>query len=319
MVKVLIRGNDDNADAKLLWISIHMRTIQTGVSTGMSELGNITSKVLVFGGPYSNLAATVAMRDRAEELGVCADRVICTGDIVAYCAEPWQTIDLIRDWGIHVVMGNCEEAFAYSEPDCGCGFAPDSSCSTLAIRWYQYADRQVTKAQRDWMRGLPRSIEFTMAETRFKTVHASLSSINEFVFASSNASSKRSQIREAGVDAIIGGHSGIPFGQLVDAGLWLNAGVIGMPANDGGSHGWYMLIDSVDETIEISWHRLGYDHISSQQSTIAAGMSEYGKALGNGLWPSTDILPEVESQQTGQTLDLPPIRFQSRPLISKAG
>jgi hypothetical protein len=169
------------------------------------------------------------------------------------------------------------------------------------------------------MRSLPRSIEFTMAETRFKTVHASLSSINEFVFASSNASSKLAQIREAGVDAIIGGHSGIPFGQQIGAGLWLNAGVIGMPANDGGSHGWYMLIDSFDRAIEISWHRLDYDHISSQQSTIAAGMTEYGQALGDGLWPGVDILPEAELQQTGQALDLPPIRFQSRPVVSKAG
>lgn len=285
----------------------------------MSKLGNFTRKILIFGGPYSNLAATEAMRNHAEELGVCADRVICTGDIVAYCAEPRQTIDLIRDWGIHVVMGNCEEAFAYSEADCGCGFLPDSSCSTLALRWYQYADRQVTRAQRDWMRDLPRSIEFTMAESCFKTVHASLSSINEFVFASSNASSKLSQICEAAVDVIIGGHSGIPFGQQLEASLWLNAGVIGMPANDGGSHGWYMLIEPLDEAIEISWHRLDYDYIASQQSTIAAGMSEYGEALGNGLWPATDILPETELQQTGQALDLPPIHFQSRPLIAKAG
>lgn len=279
----------------------------------MSKLGNFTQKMLVFGGPYSNLAATGAMRDRAEELGIRADRVICTGDIVAYCAEPRQTIDLIRDWGIHVVMGNCEEAFAYSEADCGCGFEPDSSCSTLALRWYQYADQQVTKAQRDWMRGLPRGIEFTMAQTRFKTVHASFSSINEFVFASSNASSKLTQIRQAGVDVIIAGHSGIPFGQQLEASLWLNAGVIGMPANDGGSHGWYMLIDCLDQGVEISWHRLDYDYIASRQSTIAVGMTEYGKALGTGLWPAIDILPETESRQTGQALDLSPIRFQPGP------
>jgi len=265
--------------------------------------------MLIFGGPYSNLQATIAMQARASELEIPANRTLCTGDIVAYCAEPAETIDLIRSWGIHVVMGNCEESLAFSEPDCGCGFEPGSSCSTLAVTWYQYADRRATTEQRRWMQQLPRSIEFEMIGTRFKVVHASLLSINEFVFASSDASAKVAQISEAGVDVIIGGHSGIPFGQRLDNKLWLNAGVIGMPANDGGNHGWYMLIDPVDDGLDVSWHRLDYDHSASQQSTIAAGMQEYGQALGSGLWPSIDILPETEARQTGQPLNLPPLRI----------
>lgn len=275
----------------------------------MADLGNIDAKTLIFGGPYSNLQATVAMQACAQDLEIPADRIICTGDIVAYCAEPVETIDLIQSWGIRVVMGNCEESLAFSEPDCGCGFEPDSSCSALAVTWYQYADRQVTMAQRRWMQKLPRSIEFEMAGTRFKTVHASLSSINEFVFASSDTAAKLAQVREAGVDVMIGGHSGIPFGQRVDDKHWLNAGVIGMPANDAGSHGWYMLIEPVDDGVDISWHRLDYDYATSQHSTVAAGMHEYGEALGTGLWPSIDVLPETEAQQTGHPLNLPPLHI----------
>lgn len=275
----------------------------------MVDLGNISAKAVIFGGPYSNLQATVAMQARAKELEIPAGRVVCTGDIVAYCAEPAETIDLIQSWGIHVVMGNCEESLAFSEQDCGCGFEPGSSCSTLAVTWYQYADRRVTGAQRRWMQKLPRSIDFEMSGTRFKTVHASLPSINEFVFASSDTAAKLSQIREAGVDAMIGGHAGIPFGQRIDDKYWLNAGVIGMPANDAGAHGWYMLIEPVDDGVDISWHRLDYDYATSQQSTKAAGMHEYGEALGTGLWPSIDILPETEAQQTGHPLNLPPLHI----------
>ena len=76
----------------------------------IKHLGGSAEKLLVFGGPYSNLAATMALQARARELDIPAERIICTGDIVAYCAEPEQTIELIRDWGIHGVMGNCEEA-----------------------------------------------------------------------------------------------------------------------------------------------------------------------------------------------------------------
>jgi predicted phosphodiesterase len=249
------------------------------------------------------------MRRRASELEIPANHVICTGDLVAYCAEPGQTLDLVRDWGIHVVMGNCEESLAFSEPDCGCGFDEGSSCSTLARTWYRYADQQVNAAQRQWMQSLPRSIELAISGKRVKIVHGSLSSINEFVFASQDADSKLAQLRESGVDIIVGGHSGIPFGQQIENGYWLNAGVIGMPANDGAPHGWYLLLEPGNSSLKVSWQRLEYDHRRSRESTIAAGMVEYGQALGDGLWPSMDILPAAERRQRGQPLNLPPIRI----------
>jgi predicted phosphodiesterase len=265
--------------------------------------------LLVFGGPYSNLAATAAMRQRSETLGIPASHVICTGDLVAYCAEPVETVDLVRDWGIHVVMGNCEESLAFEEPDCGCGFEAGSQCSTLALTWYRYADRRIDATQRRWMRGLPRAIEFQLAGLRFRVLHGSLASINEFVFASGDAATRRRQAEAAGVDAIIGGHSGIPFGQRIGDRYWLNAGVVGMPANDGGRHGWYMLLEPAGKGLRCSWYRLDYDFEASRASTIAAGMVEYGEALASGLWPSMDILPETERRQRGRPLDLPPLEL----------
>jgi len=271
--------------------------------------GVVDGRMLVFGGPYSNLAATAAMRRQAEQLDIPPERVICTGDLVAYCAEPAQTLELVRDWGIHVVMGNCEEALAFDEPDCGCGFDSGSHCSTLAVTWYRYADRRVDGGQRRWMRSLPRGIEFELEGRRFRVLHGSLSSINEFVFPSSDRGAKLAQARQAGVDAIIGGHSGIPFGQRIGEAYWLNAGVIGMPANDGACYGWYLLIEPSAAGLECRWHRLDYDYRSSRRSTIAAGMVEYGQALASGLWPSMDILPVAERAQRGKPLDLPPLHI----------
>jgi len=160
------------------------------------------------------------------------------------------------------------------------------------------------------MSELPRSLDFVMSSIDFKVVHASLNSINEFVFASSEPEARLSQIRNAGVDVVIGGHSGIPFGQQLEERYWLNAGVIGMPANDGGTHGWYLLLEPGEPGINASWHRLDYDYSSSRQSTIAAGMSAYGNALADGLWPSIDILPAAEAQQTGKPLNLEPLRIE---------
>lgn len=270
----------------------------------ISSIGKIDQRLLVFGGPYSNLPATTAMRRRADALGIGAGHVICSGDLVAYCAEPAETVELIRDWGIHVVMGNCEESLAFSAPDCGCGFAEGSSCSSLSLAWYRYADQRIDAGQRSWMRALPRAIDFEMSGLRFRTLHGGVASINQFIFASNDAAAKREQVRQAGADVVIGGHSGIPFGQALEDCHWLNAGVIGMPANDGSANGWYMLIEPGHEAIQVSWHRLGYDHESAARSTIAAGMLEYGLALADGIWPSQDILPAAERAQRGQPLSL---------------
>ncbi len=274
------------------------------------DLGNVDHSLLVFGGPYSNLLATQAMRCRAEALEIPPSRVICSGDLVAYCAEPAETVDLIREWGIHVVKGNCEESLAMDQSDCGCGFDPDSYCSVLAMTWYQYANLRISREQRLWMHQLPDSIQFEMADTRVCAVHGNHSHISEFVFASSDPKTKSAQLQSASAEVMIGGHSGIPFGQRIAGGLWLNAGVIGMPANDRATDGWYMLIEVESTGLAISWHQLEYDYQTSANTTRLAGMTEYGQALIDGIWPSMDVLPEEERQQAGQKLNLKPLLYE---------
>ena len=38
------------------------------------------------------------------------------------CADPVATVAAVRDWGISVIMGNCEESLGWNKDDCGCGF-----------------------------------------------------------------------------------------------------------------------------------------------------------------------------------------------------
>ena len=89
--------------------------------------------------------------------------------------------------------------------------------------------------------------------------------------------------------------------------MWLNAGAIGLPANDGSADGWYMLLQPDDKGFQVSWHRLPYDAGISQGSTLAAGMTEYAQALTSGLWPSMDVLPAPERNNQGKQLDPAPL------------
>lgn len=269
------------------------------------DLGTITAPVLVFGGPYSNLEAAAAMRRRAQELGIPADRVVCTGDVVAYCADPERTVGLIRDWGVHVVMGNCEESLASAAPDCGCGFAEDSTCAVLSESWYRYADAAMSRSARAWMAALPRRLTFRAGGLRFCAVHGAVSAINRFVFPSTPWRDKSCELDAAGVDGILAGHSGIPFTQIEGTRIWHNAGVIGMPANDGTPDGWYSVLVPGERGVALFHHRLVYDAEAAAARMREVGLPEgYPRALTTGLWPSLDVLPDAERRRTGQRLTL---------------
>jgi len=276
----------------------------------VQDLGKLAGPLLIFGGPYSNLAATQAIKTLAEAEGLGPEQIICSGDLVAYCAEPRQTLALIRDWGIPVVMGNCEEALAEDAGDCGCGFETGSTCAGLSVDWYDYARRQIGADNRAWMAALPRAIRFDLAGRSCLVVHGGVSQINRFIFASSDIEEKDRQLSEAAVDVAIGGHCGLPFGQRLAHGVWLNAGVIGMPANDGTADGWCLLLDVEGDAVRARWLRLTYDAAASRRAMDAIGLSPaYAKALISGIWPSRDILPKAEQSEQGRPLSILDLRF----------
>ena len=283
---------------------------------GTTDLGDLRGPLLLFGGPYGNLAATQALRQKAEIAGLMPEQVICNGDLVAYCGEPHQTVELVRDWGIHVLQGNCEESLAKLSADCGCGFDPNSQCAALSQRWYQVCSEQTTDEQRQWMGSLPTQIRFSLDGVRFCLVHGSPASINEFVFPSTDTSYKKILLASTEADVVIGGHSGIPFGESLDAGFWLNTGVIGMPANDGTPDGWYMILEPQAEGIACRWYRLEYDSFAIRRRTEETGLSAYAQTLETGLWPSLDILPDIERNQAGTPL-APPELMIDRPDVSR--
>lgn len=264
-----------------------------------------TGPLLVFGGPYSNLQATRALRRVAEDLGIPADHVVCTGDVVAYCAHPVETVAEIRDWGCHVVMGNCEESLAEGAEDCGCGFEEGTACDLLSRQWFAHASARLGADDCRWMGALPRAIDATIAGHRLTFLHGGATEINRFVFASQPEEVFAGEMQGLAADIVIGGHCGLPFRKPVGDRLWLNAGVIGMPANDGTPDAHYMLVTPEDgAALKIEFHRLAYDHAAAAAAMRAEGLAEgYAAALSSGLWPSLDVLPAAEKQATGRRLD----------------
>ncbi len=259
------------------------------------ELGRLDQPVMVFGGPYSNLQATQAVFAEAKKLGIPGTHQICTGDVVAYCARPNETVDLVRQSGCAVVAGNCEQQLANGEPDCGCGFEEGTTCDILSVEWYSFASRVLSDEARNWMRDLPDAITFWHCGKRYAVVHGGHTDISRFVWSVTpeDVFEDEWDALEASVgvvDVVIAGHCGLAFSKRTRRGLWFNAGIIGMPPNDGKPQTRYAVLENGAFSLGV----LAYDEAAAQQDMREAGLCQgYDTSLVSGYWPSEDILPDV--------------------------
>jgi predicted phosphodiesterase len=257
--------------------------------------------LLVFGGCYSNLQATRAVLAEGARRGIPAARTICTGDVVAYGADAAATVALVRASGIAVVAGNCERQLAADSDDCGCGFADGTACDLLARAWYAHARRAVTGAQRRWMAALPERVVVALPDgRRLAVLHGGARAINRFLFPSAPDGALAEELDATGCDGVLAGHCGIPFVRRIGKRLWLNAGAVGMPADDGTPRGWFALLTPGEEGLAVALLPLDYHHQAAAAAMRAAGLPEgYAAALATGLWPSCDVLPPAERARRG--------------------
>ena len=99
------------------------------------------------------------------------------------------------------------------------------------------------------MRALPRLIRFELAGLQLAVIHGGQEDISQWIFKSTPEEIKRNEIthleKSGPVDVVIGGHCGLPFVEDLGDVLWLNPGVIGMPANDGTTRTWFSVLTAI--------------------------------------------------------------------------
>ncbi|MEL6644026.1 MAG: metallophosphoesterase family protein [Pseudomonadota bacterium] len=261
----------------------------------LHDIGELTGDVLIYGGPYSNLQATEALFDLADARGIAVGNRICTGDVVAYCADPAAAWEAVLARGGHIVAGNCERQIAEGAEGCGCGFEDGTACDLMSRGWYPRAAQAFAgdAAARAAMGALPDVIVFAHQGRRCAVIHGGVTDIARFVWPVSDVAVFEAEIQAleavAGpVDMVFAGHAGVPFQRQVGDLLWVNAGVIGMPPHDGAPDTRVVVLGEAGLVVE----RLSYDWRAAQAAMEAAGLPQgYHAALESGWWPSEEVLP----------------------------
>ncbi|MEM7040029.1 MAG: metallophosphoesterase family protein [Bacteroidota bacterium] len=238
-------------------------------------------------------------------MGIPASNIICTGDIVGYCAEPEEVVQMVRDWGIHNIAGNVEIQLREGGEDCGCDFAEDGRCASFSANWYPFAQRALAENSIRWMDTLPDVLRFQYCGQNFGVVHGSADYTSRYVFASTPWPEKIAEMQRLDVDVILAGHCGLPFSQQKGPNAWLNPGVIGMPANDGTTRVWYMHLKPEAEGFRYTHHAYAYDFDETQILMLEKGLPRpYIRTLESGLWDNNEILPDMEILFQGVKIEL---------------
>lgn len=254
----------------------------------IADFGEFDGPVMVAGGVASNLHALEAFVEMVGERPV-----ILTGDIVAYGAHPAECAARVRDLDWPVVAGNVERQLAASAPDCGCGFAPGTTCDRLSAAWYAHARAAMTDELSAWMADLPDLAMVTIDGLRFAVIHGGATEIARFVWPSDaeavfaeEAQAIRAALGE--VDGVLAGHAGLAFARDAGGLRWINAGSLGLPPHDGRPFTRFAEVKDG----EAIFHRLHYDHDAARSAMESASLTQgYHETLTTGIWPSEDVLP----------------------------
>ena len=269
------------------------------------NLGKKSGKMLLFGGVYSNLQALEALKQIAEQEDIAPENCICTGDIVGYCAQPEETVQLLKLWGVNSIAGNVEIQLRENAEDCGCDFREGSRCDGFSQLWYPYAQSKLSENSLDFLKTLPNYINFSYADKQVSVVHGSYFNVSEFIFKSTPWQVKQPNFEATKSNVIVAGHCGLPFHHEKNKHLWLNPGVIGMPANDGNPSVWYAIVDHTQSTLSFTHKTLNYNYkLTSKLMQNGLLPKEYSRTIVTGIWDNTEILPAIESGLQGFGIQL---------------
>jgi predicted phosphodiesterase len=250
--------------------------------------------IAFFGGVYSNAHALSSALADVRSRGV--DAVYALGDFGGFGPHPDRVFPLLLDGGVECIQGNYEESLSSGADDCRCGYT-DPRDNHFAALSYGYTAENTAPEWKRWMGELPKTRSLDVGGRKVLLVHGSPRRINEFLWESTSpVAFLEKLLRDAGADVLVCTHTGLHWQRRLPSGrLVVNAGVLGRPANDGGTNVWYALARFDGDVhvefvpIEYDWQRLAREMESERLP------AEFVETVRTGWWTTClEILPAKE-------------------------
>lgn len=227
----------------------------------------------VLGDIHSNLDALNVVLEDCRSQGVTD--FLCTGDVVGYNACPHECMDIIRELGCPVVVGN-HDFYVASQQNLD-DFNP---AAAAVVEWTR---RQLSEDELSWLRVLP----FTRTQMGITLVHSTMDNPENFGYVFDNLQAEANFLNQK-TPVCFHGHTHCPmiyeksmngvfridaqdFTLPMGRKYFINVGSVGQP-RDGDPRATYVIFDPKERTVR--YRRLVYDIEAAQERIRLAGLPE---------------------------------------------
>jgi len=217
---------------------------------------------------HGNLPALQAALARIEELGI--ESVFCGGDLVGYGPHPNEVCTLIAEHEIPTIYGNYDYAIARDEEDCGCAYVTqhDRELGQLSVDWTLM---HTSSESKDFMRGLPFDLRFSVGGVDVHLVHGSPRKVNEYLFEDKPASLYERLAAAESDPVLVFGHTHKPWVHEFGEVLFVNCGSVGKP-KDGDPRAAFAVLTAAGESANVTIERVEYDADTVAAEVRGAGL-----------------------------------------------
>jgi putative phosphoesterase len=226
---------------------------------------------------HSNHEALQAVLMELRAAGV--EQIINTGDMVGYSAHPNECIAIIKREGVDSVMGNYDEAVAFSKPMCGCGYR-DAEVARIGHQSLTWTKDNTSDETKRFLSVLPKYLEFHSPAGKAVALHGGLKDLTQWI-TEHDTELLRDIASKTGAQIVIMGHTHKPFVTEIDGTYFVNPGAVGRPF-DGDPRASYGIIE-IGDSVEIQLKRVEYHVEKNIRELIDAGLPpEIGIMLRTG-------------------------------------
>jgi len=226
-------------------------------------------KIAVISDIHANIYALEAVLRDIEKKQV--DIIYCAGDLVGYAPFPNEVVELVRAKKIPTVMGNYDDGVGNMRFICGCDYK-DEKARVLGEKSIMWTKEHTSEKNKEFLRGLPREIDFTAGKYRAKLVHGSPRRLNEYLHENTDENYAAGLMAETGCDVLVCGHTHVPYHREVAGKHLINAGSVGKPKH-GDPAAAYVILD-FGKSLQVDVNKVPYDYEKTAKAIEESGLPD---------------------------------------------